>query len=231
MSILLLGDIHGDYRVLEQVVMSANNQSTEENPITAIVQLGDFGLFNGHGMNNEVYFKNAVAMSKIPVYFIEGNHDDCTRWTSYTEVTQVYPDIPLYYIPRGTVMEIDGRMIAFMGGAASIDKQWRLQDKMHWDERELLSNEEYARLRDNADGKVIDMFITHCPPDSVIKEHFDNRAKLQFGVGLDWEDPTQKQIEELWHALGTPQVYSGHMHRSVSGNAYTIIDINQFKLV
>jgi predicted phosphodiesterase len=224
--ILLLGDIHGDYRVLQRAIDKANEVGA-----AALIQVGDFGLFRGFGMNNEEQFKNVVYTSKCPVYFIDGNHDDCTRWKTYTEVSQVYPDIPFYYIPRGTVMEIDGRTIAFMGGAASIDKKWRLADGLHWDENELISNEQYARMRDNAEDKTIDMFITHCPPNSVIEEHFDRFAKLQFDVGLDWEDPTQKQIEELWHALGTPMVYSGHMHRRVEGMTYRILDINELLAV
>jgi predicted phosphodiesterase len=224
--ILLLGDIHGDYKVLQRAIDLAGEVSA-----SAIIQVGDFCLFRGYGMANEQQFIEVLRTSKVPVYFIDGNHDDCTRWICYTEVSQIYPDIPFYYIPRGTVMELDGRTIAFMGGAASIDKKWRLADGMHWDENELISAEQYARMRDNAEGKTIDMFITHCPPNSVIEEHFDNRAKLQFDVGLDWEDPTQKQIEELWHAMGTPEIYSGHMHRRVEGMTYRILDINELLAV
>jgi len=224
--ILLLGDIHGDYKVMERAIDLAGQVGA-----AAIIQVGDFCLFRGHGMDNEEQFKNVLNRSSVPVYFIDGNHDDCTRWISYTEVSQVYPDIPFYYIPRGTVMELDGRTIAFMGGAASIDKKWSLADGMHWDENELISDEQYTRMLNNAEGKTIDMFITHCPPNSVIEEHFDNSAKLQFDVGLDWEDPTQKQIETLWHALGTPMVYSGHMHRVVKGMTYRILDINELLAV
>lgn len=224
--ILLLGDIHGDYRVMQRAIDLA-----EQTGASAIIQVGDFCLFRGFGMNNEEQFKEVLSTSKIPVYFIDGNHDDCTRWIGYKEVSQVYPDIQFYYIPRGTVMELDGRTIAFMGGAASIDRHIRIKEHMHWDINELISLEEYTRMRDNSEGKQIDMFITHCPPDSVIQEHFDNSAKLHFGVGLDWEDPTQKQIEELWHAMGTPMIYSGHMHRRVVGQTYRILDINELLAV
>jgi predicted phosphodiesterase len=224
--ILLLGDIHGDYRTLQRAIDKAN-----EVDAAALIQVGDFGLFRSFGMNSEEQFKNVVYTSKCPVYFIDGNHDDCERWTTYTEVSQVYPELPLYYVPRGTVMEIDNRTIAFMGGAASIDKNMRLQEGWHWDEKENISPYEVLRMMDNAKDKHIDMFITHCPPNSVINEHFDPRAKLQFGVGLDWHDHNQDIIENIWHAIGTPNVYSGHMHKRVVGMTYRILDINELLAV
>jgi hypothetical protein len=129
------------------------------------------------------------------------------------------------------VMEIDNRTIAFMGGAASIDKEYRLRNHWHWDERENISPYEVLRMMDNAKDKHIDLFITHCPPNSVINEHFDPRGKLQFGVGLDWHDHNQDIIENIWHAIGTPNIYSGHMHRTVEGMTYRILDINELLAV
>jgi len=224
--ILILSDIHGDYRTLQRAIDNANEVGA-----AALIQIGDFGLFRGFGMNNEEQFKNVVHTSNCPVYFIDGNHDDCARWTTYTEVSQVYPELPLYYVPRGTVMDIDNRTVAFMGGAASIDKNIRLQEGWHWDEKENISPYEVLRMMDNAKNKQIDLFITHCPPNSVINEHFDPRGKLQFGVGLDWHDHNQDIIENIWHAIGTPMIYSGHMHKRVVGMTYRILDINELLAV
>jgi predicted phosphodiesterase len=215
--IILLGDIHGDYRILQMAVDEAI-----ERKASAIIQVGDFGLFP----NNEQYFYQ-VAQTDIPIYFIDGNHDDCTRWQNYDAVGKVFGNANLHYVPRGTVLELDGRTIAFMGGAASIDKNWRLKDGHHWDMNEEVTQYDVDRLLKNAVGKNIDMFITHCPPQTMIDEHFDPRNKLWFGVGLDWHDPSQTFIEEVWHKIGTPHIYSGHMHRHVETAVATIIDINQ----
>lgn len=217
MSILLLGDIHGNTNRLFYALEIAKKTDA-----SAVVQLGDFGLFP---QNERKFYE--ICQHDIPVYFVCGNHDDCVRWVQYEEVSQVWPDANLWYIPRGTVMELDGRTIAFMGGAASIDKDYRLRQHMHWDENENITPDQVARLLKNIEGKQIDLFITHCPPNSVIEEHFDNSNKLYFGVGLDWTDPNQHIIEDLWHTMGTPMVYSGHMHRSVSGATYRILDINE----
>jgi predicted phosphodiesterase len=221
--ILLLGDIHGDVWELRNAIAEA-----EESGATALIQVGDFGLMQD---KNGDRFRKVCKEAKLPVYFIDGNHDDCARWTSLSEVTRIWDDVNLFYIPRGTVMEIDNRTIAFMGGAASIDKEYRLRNYWHWDEKENISPYEVLRMMDNAKDNHIDMFITHCPPNSVINEHFDPRGKLQFGVGLDWHDHNQDIIENIWHAIGTPNVYSGHMHRKVEGMTYRILDINELLAV
>jgi Icc-related predicted phosphoesterase len=222
--ILLLGDIHGNIGTLRHAIEKA-----VEVGATAVIQVGDFGLMRHNG--SDIGFYRATKNSPIPVYFVEGNHDDCSRWIEIKEVSKVYPDANLWYVPRGTVMELDNRVIAFMGGAASIDKETRLRYGWHWDENELLSKEQIDTLLKNAEGKKVDIFITHCPPDSVINEHFDNSAKISFGVGLDWVDPTQAQIEDMWHKLGTPNIFSGHMHKQVEGMTYRILDINELLVV
>jgi predicted phosphodiesterase len=222
--LLLLGDIHGDVRVLRNAIAEA-----EDSGATALIQVGDFGLMQHSG--NDTGFHRVCKEAKLPVYFIDGNHDDCTRWTELSEVTRIWDDTNLFYIPRGTVMEIDNRTIAFMGGAASIDKEYRLRNHWHWDEKENISPYEVLRMMDNAKDKQIDLFITHCPPNSVINEHFDPRGKLHFGVGLDWHDHNQDIIENIWHAIGTPNIYSGHMHRKVEGMPYRILDINELLAV
>lgn len=216
--IILLGDIHGDTSVLRKSVMKANDAEA-----TALIQVGDFGMFK----KNENAFRLAVESATMPIYFIDGNHDDCQRWVQYHDVTRIWDDRNLFYIPRGAVMDIDGRTIAFMGGAASIDKQIRLHEHLHWDKYENIDPFEVLRLFENAKDKKIDVFITHDTPTSVTNAHFDSRAKLWFGVGKDWHDHNMDVIQTIWDTLGNPQIYSGHMHRAVFGPNYRILNINE----
>lgn len=216
--ILLLGDIHGSAGILRRAL-----EVSKESNAVAIIQLGDFGMFR----DNEEWFRENIKDAHIPIYFIDGNHDDCRRWDGLKEVTRIWDDRELFYIPRGTVMELDGRMIAFMGGAASIDKKMRLENNMHWDSNENISPKHIERLYKNALGKKIDMFLTHCPPHSVIEKNFDPMQKLWFGVGIDWIDPNQNIIEDAWDKLNYPPIYSGHMHKRVQGKDYRILNINE----
>lgn len=230
--ITLLGDIHGDIGVLKFAI----DRAVEKGSV-ALIQVGDFGLFFRDGINEG--FHRVCKASPIPVYFIDGNHDDHRRWISHKKVEQVWDNVNLFYVPRGEVLEIGGRNIAFMGGAASIDKGLRLQMGWQWDEEENIRPYQIKRLLRNVKDKSIDLFITHCPPGSVIDRHFDPRNKLRFGVGLEWADPNQAIIEDLWERIGFPPIYSGHMHDSIVGydprvfvagepkGLYKILDINE----
>ena len=221
--ILLLGDIHGHAGILKSAIEVA-----KESNAVAIIQLGDFGLYLD---DNENWFRDSVKNSHIPIYFIDGNHDDCDRWTMFEGIGRIWNDRKLYYVPRGTVMEVDGRTIAVMGGASSINKKQLLESNMPWTPLEDIRQKDIDKLLKNAKNKHIDMFLTHIPPHSVIQEHFDDSAKLFFEVGLDWHDQNQTIVEELWHKLGTPNIYSGHMHRRVQGMTYRILDINELLAV
>ena len=220
--ILLLGDIHGNAGVLKEAIAVA-----KEAHATSIVQLGDFGLFP----DTEAWFRENTKGAHIPIYFIDGNYDDCQRWIECDTITQVWDDRNLFYIPRGTVMELDHRTVAVMGGASSINKAWLLRDGQHWDANEDITEAQISRLLKNAEGKTIDMFFTHCPPHSVIQQNFDPLWKLHFEVSIDWTDPNQLIIEDLWHKLGTTDIYSGHMHKRVQGINYRIVNINELLAV
>ena len=222
--ILLLGDIHGNVSVLRKAVGIATEVGA-----AAIIQVGDFGLMPKGGL--EEGFHRVAKDSPIPIYFIDGNHDDCQRWVQLREVTRIWEDSNLFYIPRGTVMELDGRTIAFMGGAASIDKDSRLRNGWHWDEFENIHPSEVLRLFKNAEGKNIDMLITHDTPTSVTAAHFDDSGKLWFGVGKDWHDHNMDVIQKIWDNLGNPQIYCGHMHKSVIGPNYRILNIDELLAV
>lgn len=208
--ILLLGDIHENIASLYYAIQKAQEQGA-----VAVIQVGDFGLFGRDGIPKG--FHKALRDAKIPVYFIDGNHDDCTRWVACEGITRIFEDRELFYVPRGTVMEIDGRTIAFMGGAGSIDKAARLKYGWQWDENENISPHEVLRLMENVKDKKIDVLITHGPPNSVVDKHFDPLQKLAFDVSIDWQDHNLVIIDHIWKALGYPDIYSGHMHKRISG--------------
>lgn len=213
MAIGFVGDIHGAIGVLLDIVKTAS----EFPDVKAVIQVGDFGVRNIKNVNPTKY------AFPLPTYYIEGNHEYFEEYEGIAEVTEILPN--LFFVPRGTVLEIDGRTVAFFGGAASIDKKYRLAQKLHWDNRENITPEQDAKMSEACKDKKIDIFVSHVPPQRVIKAHFDDMGKLAFGVGIDWEDPNAFIIERHWDAMGNPMNISGHMHRKVNGQNYRILDI------
>lgn len=211
--IKIIGDIHGNYRVL----IAAADVAAGEGAV-ALIQVGDMGW----NPNNINFFKKFKPL--IPVLAMDGNHEyhDYLAQFATDALTEVYPN--LFFVPRGFVTELDGRKIAFMGGAASIDKALRIRMGWHWSEGENITDEEMRRL-DHVES--VDLLVTHVPPKSVIDATSDPMNKLRFGVPIDWVDPNSVLIETLWNRLGNPLTVAGHMHYPARGYNYRILDIDE----
>lgn len=213
--IAFIGDIHGEFSALEKIL----DEIKKYPEITAVVQVGDFGFYP------KLLNRMKEINPHIPVYAIDGNHEDFEMFDGLTDVTEIAPNI--FFVPRGTVLEIDGRTIAFMGGAASVDKGIRLRRGMHWDTRENITEEQVATFRENTKDRKIDIMITHVPPQSVIQKNFDPKGLMFFDLPMSWRDKNADIIEELWGSLYYPQLICGHMHRSVIEGTARILDINE----
>jgi hypothetical protein len=170
----------------------------------------------------------------IPVYAIDGNHEDFRLLKEATKfgeelacVTEVAPN--RFYVPRGTVLELDGKRIAFMGGAASVDKAFRLKNGWHWFEDENITPADVARLERNLnDDYRVDLLITHAPPQWLVQKHFDpNDLVRYFDLPNTWRDPNMDVVEALAEWLGDPPHYCGHMHRSVVSGNTRILNIDE----
>jgi predicted phosphodiesterase len=233
MTIRLLGDIHGASDILYGAVKHAERDRDD-----CVIQLGDFGLW----ASNTRSFKRVMDESRVDVLFIDGNHEDHERWSQYETVTPILigaQGARLFYVPRGSVLEIDGRTIAFMGGAGSIDEaDQRRRGK--YDPREDINRDQIERFLRNTYRVPVDLFLTHAPPMSIVDQHFMPQGKLQFGVSEFWTDENQIILDWLWFRMNNPPVasgiisgarrpsnYSGHMHRAVQGWDYRILNVDE----
>lgn len=211
--IAFVGDIHGNINALVKII---DHLKAQWPSISAIIQVGDFGL----------YPEKIAHLQRInpfvPIYAIDGNHEYFPLVTQWVKETEIAPNI--FYMPRGTVKDIDGRKIGFLGGAASVDKQLRIQYKMGWYPEEVVTQKDISKF-DGVDK--LDILVTHCPPYQTIIRNFDQRNLLQYGLRPEWVDPSSVLVESLWMRLGRPKLVCGHMHRNVSDNNVLILDINQ----
>ena len=218
--IAILGDIHGAFEVLEDRAVKAHKAGA-----SALIQVGDFGYYKGILHN---LFRTKLP---LPVYWIDGNHEEHEHFLDVEDLLEVHDNC--FFIPRGRVLTLDGRKIAFMGGAASIDMKIRLQYRMHWSPRENIRQQDMDRLllELNQNDNSVDMFITHVPPQNVIQSNFSKESLRYFGVGMDWRDPNADIVERIWRNLDSPKMYCGHMHRSVIDGNCRILAENEMVLV
>jgi predicted phosphodiesterase len=219
MALGFLGDIHGHTGVFHSIA----SEVAKRPEVKALIQVGDFGITKdalNHYRNNP---------PEIVTYFICGNHEDHPLLKDYTELTELAPN--LFYCPRGTVLKLDGKTIAFMGGAASVDKEYRLRNGWMWHEEENITSSQVGRFRRNTTGKKIDIMVVHNPPQWIIQKHFNPLTLLQFGLPATWTDVNADIIEDLWKEIGEPVLISGHMHKTVVDGNCRILDINELHCI
>lgn len=187
--IAFFGDIHAKFDSFVSLL-----QKTEAE---AYVQVGDFGLWP----------HRPVPPLPKPVYMIEGNHEYYPYFTNLQDVTEIRPN--LFYVPRGTVMELDGRRIAFLGGADSPDRHMRVEGR-DWFREETISYSDMLKLPANAE---VDLMVTHTPPAFAVS----------LMLGIRDVDPSARAVEAVWAGLGRPTLVCGHMHERKSIGAVEVL--------
>lgn len=161
----LAGDWHGN-----RAWAAARILSLADRGVDTLLHVGDFGVWPGSG--GVRYLEGVEATCRrygVTIYVTAGNHEDWPRllaspleqrddlgdliWLS--DHVAVFPRDP-----AGHRFEIGGRSFLSLGGAPSLDFEWRIPGETWWPE-EMLSRETVERVV--ADGPA-DVMIAHDAP-------------------------------------------------------------------
>lgn len=154
--VAFVGDLHGRRSAFEHTLATAVNRG-----VTTIIQTGDFWLGYTDPLEfakmeriaGRVFKDAGLDVALLDYRFIDGNHENFT-------VLDPDADAPvavapwLTYMPRGSSDTILGVDFTFLGGASSIDKQWRVEGESWWPE-ENIREDQAARAR------PADVLVTH----------------------------------------------------------------------
>jgi hypothetical protein len=110
--LLLLGDVHGHFQVIEAQIDHARRQLGY--PVARLVVAGDFGLF---GPELHTFFRRGGRRFAVPVAFVEGNHED---FRDFTTLVRDYADV-VTHLPRATVHRLGPWDALCLGGARYMD--------------------------------------------------------------------------------------------------------------
>ena len=173
--IFITGDTHGDF---ERIEYFCNKVKTSKDDLMII--LGDAGI-NYYGGKRDRHLKEYLQRLPITFFCIRGNHEMRPEDISDMEEKEVflrnmpisgavlyqpnYPNI-LYAKDGGDYMLVvngGARRVLTIGGAYSVDKQYRLSNGWRWFENEQLSEEERADIEDKL-MPYYDIVLTHTVP-------------------------------------------------------------------
>ena len=199
MKLILAGDTHGSKMQIEYLC-----QVAIANDVDKIVQLGDYGIGFDPYWNNAVN-KRAKA-AEIDFYFLRGNHDAPSEIRKLVDVDLMEiqsMDTNLYYLPDGCKWDWDGCTFMSVGGAHSIDQQWRTEGISWWADEEP-QRHQVERAIDQGD---VDVLLTHDAPEGCVD-----------GIGGPndrFPDATASRlaISAVFNSCLPEYLYHGHYHR------------------
>lgn len=204
-----LGDIHGAFGRITEIA-----KRKLLGPGDTLIQVGDKGV-QKRFLSPE--WARLNLSFPFRVLFIDGNHEDynvINGW-SKTELTEVAPNT--FYAPRGYVMEIEGKLFGFLGGAESVDKAWRVKSgpNRDWFWEERITDADVERLYANVGDRTLDYLVTHTPPIRAIHANFPPLDKASWQLDYGWIDFSSLAVQRVVDKIRPKNVVCGHMHKSV----------------
>ena len=191
-KILILGDIHGDFGTMNQLISKKNPE--------IILQTGDFGFwphmntFRTDSFGNNIREeKKILKINNAKLYWCDGNHEDHWELKKLTS-NEIWPNV--FYMKRGSILTLpDGRNVLFMGGANSIDKNSRTLG-IDWFPEENLT---YADVESVPKDAKIDIVISHTCPN-------------EFDIGCYDVDSNRYALSYILDTFRPSLWYFGHWH-------------------
>lgn len=221
-DIIVVGDIHGRWGPLNQLI-------NRKRPKT-ILQVGDFGWWpRFHGLPKPKTRKDqygrwikpgnnyGIKCNDTEVFFCPGNHEDWDELSLRKAMpAHLYDEV--YYMRRGATLTLDdGRVVLFMGGALSVDKETRIIG-LDWFPQELIPYSEFYRLQEEGLDRV-DIVISHtCPLEFNHKVDLELRKRPDYKLwSYKFMDCSQQVLSAILEEYRPKLWYFGHFHITVSG--------------
>ena len=204
--IYITGDTHRDFSRLDK--MEFNNDDL-------LIILGDAGI-NYYLNEEDNKFKEYLKKYNVKMFCIRGNHEERPENIStYKEINmfggKVYieEDYPnLIFAKDGEEYNIDGKSILVIGGAYSVDKEYRLIYGYKWFKDEQLTKEEMDTIYNKVKGKHYDVVLTHtCPYKYEPVEVFLS------GIDQSKVDTSMEHfLDKIEESIKYDKWYCGHYH-------------------
>jgi len=220
----ILGDIHGDFSVI--VNFCRKNESKDQ---INLIQVGDFGAgFSDDFLDDMVYLNDCLFKHNVTLYVIRGNHDDPKFFNGD------YNWSNLKLLKDYTTLDIEGVRILLIGGAISIDRNYRTKDISWWDnENVIMDIEKIHELRD------VDIVITHTAPNFVNPINLNSlvlffaKDDINLLHDLEYERNNLKIIyDALCKNNEIKHWFYGHFHDTntevYNNTTFNLLGINEF---
>ncbi len=212
MSVYITGDTHREF---DRILSFCEKNGTEKNDIMII--LGDAGI-NYYLFGMDINLKSELSMMPVTFFCIHGNHEERPfniptyeekQWHGGT--VYVEPEYPnLIFAKDGEIYDFDGQKYIAIGGAYSVDKNYRRMYGMPWFPSEQPSDEIKAYVECQLDkaGWKVDGVFSHTVP-----EPYEPTWAFLSGIDQSRVDKsTELWLKKIEKKLTYKRWYAGHYH-------------------
>lgn len=212
--IYITGDTHGDFDRVKEFCQKIDTSKED-----ILIVLGDVGL-NYYGGRRDRIRKMLVEALPITMLCIHGNHEQrpdtlsgytTTLWHGGTVwVEEGFPSI--LFAKDGEVYQLAGKDALVIGGAYSVDKEYRLARGFGWWESEQPSAETKAYVESVLEKRkwAVDVVLTHTVPI----RYEPKEVFLPFIDQSKVDKSTENWLGEIEARLKYDRWYCGHYHTS-----------------
>lgn len=211
-KIAVSGDWHANQHFAKRAIEFAKDSGAQ-----AILHVGDFGYTFSRKFMSDVQY--ALRRAGIPLAFVDGNHENHSLLTglvdAYCDMNggqlgpipwPKHPDI--FYLPRTFRWEWSGLRFLALGGAHSVDRQWRVPGVDWWPDETI----SWQQLDKAIDDGPADVMICHDVPAGVDIPWITNNP-----LGLPREEiyaaeTHRNALRKVVNEVRPKVLYAGHYH-------------------
>ncbi|HEX6682975.1 MAG TPA: metallophosphoesterase, partial [Candidatus Limnocylindrales bacterium] len=203
--IAFTGDVHMNAAWTRQAIEHALELGAD-----VIVQLGDFAYTLAPKFMRTV--EKTLADADIPLLFVDGNHeafDLLLRYRIHDNGLRKLTD-HVWHLPRGFRWQWGGLDWVALGGAHSVDRQWREPGISWWREETITPQQEKRAI----ERGLVDVLIAHDCPTGVVVPGVDDRSEpapfpeLELLLAGAHRDVLRRVVD----AVQPRAIWHGHYH-------------------
>lgn len=209
--VAVCGDWHGDLSWVRALAQAIRAIAPD---VTTILQLGDWWMDLAE--SDRIFMDAGIER----VYVTLGNHE---RWGEITPLLDAHPGEAVrvsqvtWLLPRPARLRLGGREFVSLGGAASLDEEWRYPGRDWWPDEAITDQ----HIADAIAGGPADVMLTHESPartpvaevQRVLRSNpigFPDSALIKSAA-------SRVRVAEVWDAVRPSLLLHGHMHVAGTG--------------
>ncbi|WP_431694248.1 metallophosphoesterase [Microbacterium maritypicum] len=182
--------------------------------VTTMLHLGDWGMSPAE--IDEVFAETDIDRILVTV----GNHepfDQVSPLLNQNPGHAVRVSKLTWILPRPARLAIGGRRALSLGGAASVDRQSRIEGLTWWPDEAITDDHVAAAIA----GGPADLMLTHEGPSGTpvrpVREILRTNPHRFPKVALEASAASRARIAEVWDAVRPELLAHGHMHVPAGG--------------